>query len=196
MKRLFDLLLVVGTLWVWFPLLGLIAALVHWKLGTPVFFIQPRPGRKGKVFPLIKFRTMTDARAADGQLLPDGARLTPFGRWLRSTSLDELPELFNVLCGHMSLVGPRPLLLRYLSRYSETEAVRHAVRPGLTGWAQVNGRNEASWEARFRLDREYVERQSLRFDAQIVWRTFWAVVRRHGISASGQATKDEFRGTD
>lgn len=177
-------------------MLGLIAALVHWKLGTPVFFIQPRPGRKGKVFPLIKFRTMTDARAADGQLLPDSDRLTPFGRWLRSTSLDELPELLNVLAGHMSLVGPRPLLVRYLSRYSETEAVRHTVRPGLTGWAQVNGRNEASWEARFRLDREYVERQSLRFDLQIVWRTILTVVRRQGITARGQATKDEFRGAE
>ncbi len=194
MKRCVDLLLVLGTIWLWLPVVAVLALLVRVRLGAPVLFVQPRPGCRGRIFPLYKFRTMTDARDENGEPLPDANRLVPFGRWLRSTSLDELPELFNVLLGQMSLVGPRPLLVRYLSRYSEAEAVRHEVRPGLTGWAQVNGRNESSWEERFRLDREYVERQSLSFDLLILGRTIGAVFGRHGITAAGHATKDEFLG--
>lgn len=194
MKRLFDLVLVLGTACLWLPLLALLWMLVRFRLGAPVLFIQPRPGRLGKVFPLFKFRTMTDARDAAGALLPDATRLVPFGRWLRSTSLDELPELFNVLAGHMSLVGPRPLLVRYLSRYSESQATRHDVWPGLTGWAQINGRNAVSWARRFQLDCDYVVRRSLGFDLRILRGTVTTVFRRHGISDAGQATKEEFRG--
>lgn len=194
LKRLFDLVVVVSTSCIWLPLVLFLAVLVRVKLGSPVLFIQPRPGYAGRVFPLFKFRTMTDTRDASGDLRPDVERMTPFGRWLRSTSLDELPELFNIVLGDMSLVGPRPLLVRYLNRYSAAQAERHNVRPGLTGWAQINGRNAVSWERRFELDREYVARQSPGFDLSILARTMTTVFRRHGISDADHPTKDEFRG--
>ncbi len=163
-KRLFDFLLVTVTLPVMLPLGLVVAALVRLRLGSPVLFQQQRPGLDARPFMLLKFRTMTDARDASGALLPDADRLTPFGRWLRSTSLDELPELWNVLRGEMSLVGPRPLLMQYLDRYTPEQARRHEVRPGMTGWAQVNGRNALSWERKFELDVWYVDHASLRLD--------------------------------
>lgn len=194
-KRGMDLGLLVLSLPLWLPLMGGIALLVRWKMGTPVFFRQPRPGRHGKVFQLLKFRTMTDATDEAGRLRSDAERLTPFGRWLRSTSLDELPELFNVWTGEMSLVGPRPLLVAYLERYTAEQARRHEVPPGLTGWAQINGRNALSWEDRFRLDVWYVDHRSLRLDILILLRTLGKVILREGISATGEATMKEFQGT-
>ena len=169
--------------------------LVRLNLGRPVFFRQPRPGRQGRVFELIKFRTMTQARDAQGHLLPDAQRLTRFGRWLRSTSLDELPEVLNVLRGEMSLVGPRPLLVQYLDRYSPEQARRHEVLPGLTGWVQVKGRNALTWEEKFRLDVWYVDHRSLWLDLRILALTVWHVLRRHGVSAPGAATMPEFMGS-
>jgi lipopolysaccharide/colanic/teichoic acid biosynthesis glycosyltransferase len=192
MKRAFDLLAVVLTAFFWLPLLAVVAFFVRVKLGAPVFFRQKRPGRHAEIFELIKFRTMTDARDADGRLLSDAERLTPFGRWLRSTSLDELPELLNVLRGEMSLVGPRPLLIQYLARYNARQARRHEVRPGLTGLAQVMGRNQLSWEDKFEWDVKYVEQQSLWLDLTILGRTVTAVLFRRGISAQGEATISEF----
>ena len=177
------------------PVLAILAVLVRLKLGSPVFFRQQRPGRHGKPFRLYKFRTMTDGRDAAGNLLPDAARLTPFGRLLRSTSLDELPELWNVLRGDMSLVGPRPLMMRYLDRYTPQQARRHEVRPGLTGWAQVNGRNAISWEEKFALDVWYVDHASLHLDWQIILRTVTTVLHRSGISAADHATMNEFQGS-
>lgn len=194
-KRIFDLLLVVLSSLFWAPLLLLIALLVRWKLGRPVFFRQNRPGLAGDVFRLIKFRTMMDARDESGRLLSDAERLTSFGRCLRATSLDELPELLNVLRGEMSLVGPRPLLVEYLPRYSPEQARRHEVRPGITGWAQINGRNAISWEDKFRLDVWYVDHRSLWLDFKILFLTVWKVVRRDGISAQGEATMPEFTGS-
>lgn len=194
-KRCFDLLVVLLTAPLWLLVLGGVAILVRLKLGSPVFFRQPRPGLHGRLFELIKFRTMTGARHAQGHLLPDADRLTPFGRWLRSTSLDELPEVLNVLRGDMSLVGPRPLLVQYLPRYTPQQARRHEVRPGLTGWAQVNGRNALSWEEKFRLDLWYVDHHSLRMDLRILGLTIWQVLRRHGVSAAGEATMPEFMGS-
>jgi sugar transferase EpsL len=193
-KRLFDLLLAVPTLIVLSPLLTVLALLVRAKLGAPVLFRQTRPGLHGKPFTLYKFRTMTDARDAQGNLLPDAERLTPFGRFLRSTSLDELPELWNVLKGDMSLVGPRPLLMQYLDRYTPEQARRHEVRPGITGWAQVNGRNALSWDEKFRLDVWYVDNMSLWLDLRIVALTVWKILKREGISQPGQATMEEFMG--
>lgn len=193
-KRIFDLLLVVFSSFFWAPLLLLIALLVLWKLGRPVFFRQNRPGLAGSAFRLIKFRTMMDARDAEGRLLSDAERLTSFGRWLRATSLDELPELLNVLIGEMSLVGPRPLLVEYLPLYSAEQARRHEVRPGITGWAQINGRNAISWEDKFRLDVWYVDHRSLWFDLKILFLTVLKVVRRDGISAQGEATMPVFTG--
>ena len=193
-KRIFDFLLVLAAAPVWVPVTGVLGMLVRWKMGAPVLFRQTRPGLGGEPFGLLKFRTMTDVRDEEGNLLPDAERLTGFGRWLRATSLDELPELFNVLKGEMSLVGPRPLLMQYLERYSPEQARRHEVRPGLTGWAQVNGRNALSWEEKFQLDVWYVDHQSLWLDVKILARTVWAVVRREGISAQGEATMPEFRG--
>jgi len=194
MKRLFDLVVSVCALLVLaFPLLALIW-LVRRKLGSPVFFTQVRPGMHGKPFKMVKFRTMTDERGPDGQLLPDAVRLTQFGRFLRSTSLDELPELWNVLKGDMSLVGPRPLLMEYLPLYSPEQARRHEVRPGITGWAQVNGRNAISWEEKFRLDVWYVDHQSFWLDVHIYLLTIWKVIRREGISAVGDATMPFFHG--
>ena len=194
MKRLFDLTAAaLGLLALALPLLALIA-LVRIKLGRPVFFRQTRPGLHGQPFQMVKLRTMTDARGPDGALLPDAERLTPFGRFLRSTSLDELPELWNVLRGDMSLVGPRPLLMEYLPLYTPEQARRHAVRPGITGWAQVNGRNALSWEEKFALDVWYVDHQSLWLDIRILWMTARKVLAREGISAAGEATMGKFTG--
>jgi lipopolysaccharide/colanic/teichoic acid biosynthesis glycosyltransferase len=194
-KRLFDLAVVVASFPLWGPALGAVAALLRLKMGSPVFFRQPRAGLGGRVFELIKFRTMTDACDADGRFLPDAQRLPALGRWLRATSLDELPELLNVLKGQMSLVGPRPLLVQYLERYSAEQARRHEVLPGITGWAQVNGRNALTWEARFQLDVWYVDHRSLWLDLRILLRTVWKVVRREGISFPNEATMSEFMGT-
>lgn len=194
MKRLFDLLVaVLALLLLALPLLLLIL-LVRRKLGSPVFFRQVRPGLDGKPFEMVKFRTMTGERGPDGQLLPDAVRLTPFGRFLRSTSLDELPELWNVIKGDMSLVGPRPLLMEYLPLYTPEQARRHEVRPGVTGWAQVNGRNAISWEEKFELDVWYVDHQSLWLDMKILWLTVKKVLVRDGISAEGEATMSKFTG--
>ncbi|GAB4459012.1 MAG: sugar transferase [Anaerolineae bacterium] len=178
------------------PFLAVIALLVRVKLGAPVLFRQQRPGLHGRPFTIYKFRTMTDARDAKGQFLPDADRLTAFGRLLRRTSLDELPELFNVLRGEMSLVGPRPLLMQYLDRYTPEQARRHEVRPGITGWAQVNGRNALTWEEKFALDVWYVDHQSLWLDLKIILLTIWSVLRREGISQQGHATMPEFVGTE
>lgn len=176
------------------PILAVVALLVRLKLGAPILFRQQRPGLHGKPFMLYKFRTMTDARDADGHLLPDAERLTNFGRFLRRTSLDELPELFNVLKGDMSLVGPRPLLMQYLDRYTPEQMRRHEVKPGITGWAQVNGRNALSWEEKFALDVWYVDHLSLWLDLKIILLTIWKVLRREGISQDGHATMEEFLG--
>lgn len=196
MKRLFDFTAAALGLLLLAPLLLLLFALVRIKLGSPVLFRQTRPGLHGRPFELIKFRTMTDARGTDGALLPDAERLTPFGRFLRSTSLDELPELWNVLSGDMSVVGPRPLLMEYLPLYSPEQARRHEVRPGITGWAQVNGRNALDWDDKFRLDVWYVDHQSLALDIRILWLTAVKVLRREGISAAGEATMPRFTGSN
>lgn len=194
-KRLFDLIAVgVGMIFA-LPVMGVVALLVRLKLGRPVLFRQQRPGLNGEIFTLCKFRTMRDAVDREGKALPDAERLTPFGRKLRSTSLDELPELFSVLSGEMSLVGPRPLLVRYLGRYSPEQMRRHEMRPGITGWAQVNGRNALSWEEKFALDVWYVDHWSFWLDIRILWRTVWNVVRREGISGGGEATMREFMGS-
>ncbi len=194
-KRLFDLFALFASAPLWLPLLGFVALLVRLRLGSPVLFRQERPGLRGQLFRMIKFRSMTDERDATGGLLPDAIRLVPFGRRLRSTSLDELPELLCVLRGEMSLVGPRPLLPRYLSRYSGEQARRHDLPPGLTGWAQVNGRNALTWEEKFRLDVWYTENASLGLDLWILFRTVGKVLRRDGIAAAGEATMQEFLGT-
>ena len=183
-----------GLLVLALPLLALIW-LIRRKLGGPVFFTQVRPGMHCKPFKMVKFRTMTYERGPDGQLLPDAVRLTPFGRFLRATSLDELPELWNVLKGDMSLVGPRPLLVEYRLLYSPVQARRHEVRPGITGWAQVNGRNALSWEEKFHFDVWYVEHQGFCLDLRILLITIWKVIRREGISAAGEATMLPFTGT-
>ncbi len=195
MKRALDLLLVVVAIPVWFPCLVVIALLIRLRLGSPVLFGQTRPGLGGKPFRMYKFRTMTDARDAEGRLLPDAGRLTPLGRRLRATSLDELPELWNVLKGEMSLVGPRPLLMEYLPLYSAEQARRHEVRPGITGWAQVHGRNAITWEEKFVLDAWYVDNRTLWLDVTILWRTSVRVLERHGISAAGEATMPKFGGS-
>ncbi|TXH93078.1 MAG: sugar transferase [Rheinheimera sp.] len=195
MKRFSDFLAAfIGLFLVW-PLILFLAILVRLKLGSPVVFSQVRPGLGGKPFRMYKFRTMTDARDEHGQLLPDEVRLTAFGRFLRSTSLDELPELWNVLKGEMSLVGPRPLLMEYLPLYTAEQARRHAARPGITGWAQVNGRNAISWEDKFRLDVWYVDNQSFWLDVRILWMTVRKVLVREGISAEGEATTTKFTGS-
>jgi len=195
LKRVFDVVVSATALVVLAPVMGLIALLVWRTMGRPVLFRQARPGLHGKPFVMYKFRTMRDLRDAEGKLLPDEARLTPFGRWLRTTSLDELPELVNVLRGEMSLVGPRPLLMEYLDRYTPEQARRHEVKPGITGWAQIHGRNNLSWDERFKLDVWYVDNWSLWLDVKILWRTLWMVLRREGISAQGHATMPEFRGS-
>ena len=193
-KRLLDVLLAVPALLLLSPLLLLLAALLRWRLGTPVLFRQERPGLRGEIFTCIKFRTMTDARDAQGNLLPDGDRLTRLGRWMRRFSLDELPQLWTVLLGDMSLVGPRPLLIEYLGRYSPEQARRHDVKPGITGWSQINGRNALQWDEKFRFDVFYVDHCSLPFDLRILVRTLVQVFRRHGISHQGYETMPYFMG--
>lgn len=187
-KRLLDFALSLGALPILGPVLLVLWLVVRIKLGSPAFFRQRRPGRGARFFDLIKFRSMTDGRDASGNLLPDHIRMTAFGRFLRSSSLDELPELWNVVKGEMSLVGPRPLLVEYLPYYTNEEARRHQVRPGITGWAQVNGRNALSWDEKFKLDLEYVEKCSLWFDLKILALTVLKVFKREGISAQGHAT--------
>jgi lipopolysaccharide/colanic/teichoic acid biosynthesis glycosyltransferase len=193
-KRGLDIGLAATALVLAAPVLLLVAIAVRVNLGGPVLFRQQRPGLHGRPFTMVKFRTMRDALGRDGRPLPDADRLTTFGTLLRSTSLDELPELWNVVRGDMSLVGPRPLLMEYLDRYTPEQARRHEVRPGVTGWAQVNGRNALSWEERFRLDVWYVEHRSLRLDLRILLRTLALVLRRTGVSAQGDATMPVFQG--
>ncbi|MBC7488936.1 MAG: sugar transferase [Glaciimonas sp.] len=194
MKRIFDFVLAFFLLLLLCLPLLLFMWQVRSRLGKPVFFCQKRPGRLGHLFKMVKFRTMTDDRGSDDQLLPDADRLTPFGRFLRSSSVDELPELWNVLRGDMSLVGPRPLLLEYLQLYSPEQARRHEVRPGITGWAQVNGRNSLSWEEKFKLDVWYVDHRSIWLDIKILWLTVRKVLMREGISGEGEATMSKFTG--
>ena len=195
LKRLFDFLMALFGLVALSPVLAILAWQIRKKLGSPVLFRQTRPGLHGKPFQMVKFRTMRDAIGPDGQPLPDAERMTPFGSFLRSASLDELPELWNVLKGDMSLVGPRPLLMEYLPLYSPEQARRHEVRPGVTGWAQINGRNALSWEEKFRLDVWYVDNQSLWLDLKILALTVKKVFVREGISAAGEATMPRFTGS-
>ena len=194
LKRLFDMVAAALALLLLAPALALIAWQVRCKLGSPVLFRQVRPGLHGQSFEMVKFRTMTDERGADGVLVPDAQRLTPFGRFLRASSLDELPELWNVLRGEMSLVGPRPLLMEYLPLYTPEQARRHEASPGITGWAQVNGRNAISWDDKFALDVWYVDHRNLWLDVKILWRTVRKVLVRDGISAPGVATMPKFEG--
>jgi lipopolysaccharide/colanic/teichoic acid biosynthesis glycosyltransferase len=195
-KRLLDLALTVVTAPLWAPIVAVLALVVRARLGAPAFFVQTRPGLHGALFRLVKVRTMTDACDDTGSLLPDEDRLTAFGQFLRSTSLDELPQLWNVLRGDMSLVGPRPLLTKYLPLYSERHRRRHDVRPGVTGLAQVGGRNAITWPQKLDLDVEYVDGCSLALDLRILWQSGLAVLRREGISAEGRATTPEFTGYD
>lgn len=194
MKRLFDLTVAAVLLLVLSPVLLITAYLIRQKLGSPVIFKQERPGLHGKIFYLYKFRSMTDERDENGELLPDDVRLTAFGNLVRKTSLDELPQLFNVLKGDISLVGPRPLLKEYLPLYTEEQARRHNVKPGITGWAQVNGRNAISWEEKFRLDVWYVDHQSFWLDLKILYMTLMKVVRSEGINQAGHVTITKFQG--
>jgi lipopolysaccharide/colanic/teichoic acid biosynthesis glycosyltransferase len=194
-KRLFDIISSAAGLIVISPLLVVLAVLVRLKLGFPILFRQQRPGLGGKAFVIYKFRTMTDQRDASGNLLPDEQRLPAFGRFLRSTSFDELPELLNVLKGDMSIVGPRPLMMKYLSRYATEQVRRHEVKPGITGWAQINGRNAISWEDKFKLDVWYVDNWTLWLDVKIILKSIWMVVTKQGITQQGRATMDEFMGT-
>ena len=194
-KRVFDLALTIPGFLLLLPLLGILALLVRWRLGSPFLFEQMRPGLRDVPFKVYKLRTMRDERGPDGRPLPDAARLTGLGRFLRSFSLDELPELVNVLRGEMSLVGPRPLLLAYLGRYTPEQARRHEVLPGMTGWAQVNGRNAITWEQKFAFDVWYVDHWSLALDVRILAMTLLKTVKREGISPPGQTTSDEFMGS-
>lgn len=196
MKRLFDLLVSVIALIVLLPVLLVLYIAIAIKMGRPVLFKQVRPGLDGKPFQMVKFRSMTDERDVNGELLPDEQRLPAFGKLLRATSLDELPELWNVLKGEMSLVGPRPLLMEYLDRYTPDQARRHEVRPGVTGWAQVNGRNAISWEQKFELDTWYVDNRNLWLDIKILWLTVMQVVKRDNISQDGHATMEKFKGSE
>ena len=194
MKRIIDILGASVGLLLFSPVLAIVAYKIRREMGSPVLFRQTRPGRHGKPFQMIKFRTMRDAIDADGRPLPDAERLTKLGRFLRSSSIDELPELWNVLKGDMSLVGPRPLLMEYLPLYSPEQARRHELRPGVTGWAQVNGRNAISWDEKFALDVWYVDNRSLWLDLKIIWLTIRKVIKREGISAAGEATMSKFSG--
>ena len=196
LKRPLDCILATGALVVLSPVLGATAFAVKKNLGTPVLFSQERPGKDEKVFKLYKFRSMTDERGADGELLPDEVRLTKFGKFLRATSLDELPELINIVKGDMAIVGPRPLLIKYLPRYSEHQARRHEVRPGLTGLAQVNGRNGLSWNEKFDWDVKYVDNVTLKNDISIILETIRIVLKREGINSDNSATMEEFLGTE
>jgi len=193
-KRLFDIIASTIGLLLLAPVIAAVAFQIRRKLGSPVLFRQVRPGKAGKPFEMVKFRTMSDATDKDGNPLPDSERMSPFGAFLRSTSLDELPELWNVLKGDMSLVGPRPLLMEYLPLYSKEQYRRHDVRPGVTGWAQLNGRNAISWEDKFKLDVWYVENRSLWLDLKIIYTTIKKVLVRDGISAEGEATMSKFTG--
>ena len=194
MKRLMDIFGAGFGIILLSPILIIVAIRIRSEMGSPVLFRQTRPGRHGKPFQMIKFRTMRDEIGTDGRPLPDADRLTKLGRFLRSSSIDELPELWNVLKGDMSLVGPRPLLMEYLPLYSPEQARRHEVRPGVTGWAQVNGRNAISWDEKFALDVWYVDNRSLRLDMKIIWLTIRKVIKRDGISAAGEATMSKFTG--
>lgn len=194
LKRLFDLTAAAAALLLLSPVIAVVAWQVRKKLGTPVLFRQQRPGRDGKPFEMVKFRTMRDAVDVHGNVLPDAQRMTPFGSFLRASSLDELPELWNVLKGEMSLVGPRPLLMEYLPLYSSEQYRRHEVRPGVTGWAQINGRNALSWEDKFKLDIWYVENRSFWLDLKILFLTVKKVVKKDGISGAGEATMSKFTG--
>lgn len=196
MKRLCDLLISIPLFILFLPIIGIVAVLVRLKLGSPVIFNQQRPGLHGKPINLYKFRTMTEARDHEGNLLPDSIRLTPFGMFLRKYSLDELLQLVNVIQGDLSLVGPRPLLMDYLPLYTEEQAKRHQVRPGITGWAQVNGRNNISWEDKFKLDVWYVENQSFLLDVKILALTFVKVVKSDGISHGNHVTMEKFSGSN
>lgn len=196
MKRFFDFIVALSVLIILLPIIIFVAALISIKLGLPIFFIQERPGLNGKLFKMIKFRTMLDAKDKHGNLLPDEERMTRFGAFLRSTSLDELPGLFNVFKGDMSLVGPRPLLVQYLPLYSTEQARRHGVRPGITGWAQVNGRNAISWEQKFKLDVWYVDNQSFWLDIKILFFTVKKVFVREGINGDGEVTMSAFTGNN
>lgn len=193
-KRLFDIVISALLLLLLFPIFVLLVLSIRMWMGTPVFFTQRRPGKGEKPFEMIKFRTMTDEMDEQGNLLPDDQRLTKLGKFLRSTSLDELPELINVLKGDMSLVGPRPLLMKYLPRYNDYQRQRHQVRPGITGWAQINGRNELRWQEKFKLDVWYVKNRSFWLDLKILVITLVKVFQKEGISAEGSATMSEFRG--
>jgi sugar transferase EpsL len=193
-KRVLDFFITFPALIVLAPMLALIAILVRLKLGSPVLFRQQRPGLRGQPFTVYKFRTMTDTRDESGNLLADSERLTPFGVFMRSTSIDELPEFLNVLIGDMSVVGPRPLLMQYLDRYTPEQARRHEVKPGLTGWAQVNGRNVLRWEDKFKLDVWYVDNRSFLLDLKIILLTIWKIIKREGISQPGHITAEEFKG--
>ena len=194
LKRLIDVVASAAGLIVLSPLLLVVWLMVRRRMGSPALFRQIRPGLHGRPFKMIKFRTMRDAMGPDGQPLPDAERLTAFGRWMRATSLDELPELWNVLKGDMSLVGPRPLLMEYVPRYTPEQARRHDVRPGITGWAQVNGRNAVGWDQKFALDVWYVDRHTLWLDVKIIALTLRRIVQRDGISAPGSATMERFEG--
>ena len=195
-KRLFDLTVALAALLLLSPVMLIIAMAVSRAMGRPVLFRQTRPGRHGKPFEMVKFRTMLDAVDADGRVLGDAERLTPLGRWLRASSLDELPELWNVVRGEMSLVGPRPLLMQYLPLYSLEQARRHLARPGVTGWAQINGRNALGWDEKFTLDCWYVDNRSFLLDVKILLMTARKVIKRDGISAPGEATMAAFTGND
>ena len=196
MKRLFDFLVALCAILTLLPVIVIVAVLIRFKLGSPILFTQDRPGLNGQIFKMMKFRTMLDGKDKHGNLLPDDERMTPFGAFLRSTSLDELPGLFNVLKGDMSLVGPRPLLVQYLPLYSNEQARRHNVRPGITGWAQVNGRNTISWDEKFKLDVWYVDNQSFWLDIKILLLTVKKVFVREGISADGHVTIEPFKGSN
>jgi len=193
-KRVLDLIIAIPGMMFISPLFLIITTLVYWKLGSPIFFRQKRPGFRGEPFIIYKFRTMNEDKDIEGNLLPDNDRLTGLGRFLRATSLDELPEFFLVLTGVMSLVGPRPLLMSYLDRYSQEQARRHDVLPGITGWAQINGRNVLTWQDKFALDVSYVDHWSLWLDVKILGITLWKVLKREGISQPGHATAEEFLG--
>lgn len=193
-KAVLDRLVAAIALLVFFPIILIVAIAIYIRMGSPIFFQQPRPGKNGHVFNFYKFRTMTSDRDADGNFLPDEQRLIPLGQFLRKTSLDELPQLLNVLKGDMSFVGPRPLLVRYLARYTPEQARRHDVMPGITGWAQVNGRNSISWDAKFKLDVSYVDNWTLWFDLKILFLTVLKVMKRDGINQEGYTTSPEFTG--
>ena len=195
-KRCMDVILSLLAIIVLLPIYIIVSILVKVKLGSPILFRQKRPGKDEKIFEMYKFRTMTDERDENGELLPDEVRLTKFGRFLRSTSLDELPELFNILKGDMSIIGPRPLLAEYLPRYNEEQRRRHEVRPGLSGLAQANGRNAISWEEKFQYDVEYVDHVTFFGDWKIIFKTIWNVLKRDGISSETSATMEKFMGTE